>query len=260
MSLSYSEYLKIEGLLDLQEVRSTPQEHDETLFIIIHQTYELWFKQILHEFAALRSSLNDGATWAASKTLRRILTILKTLVAQVDVLETMTPLSFKGFRSFLERASGFQSIQFREIEILCGLYSPMLEVLMKQDERARETLQSRKQEQSIWEAFCCYLQKWGFDIDDPVRLEQKGTIYEPSKSLQNTLIDILRTEPQISLVVELMVDLDEGFMEWRYRHLKLVQRTIGIKQGTGGSEGAGYLSRTLQQHFFPDLWQLRSDL
>jgi tryptophan 2,3-dioxygenase len=260
MSLSYSEYLKIPGLLDLQQVRSAPAEHDETLFIIIHQTYELWFKQILHEFNLLRTALNNGATWQAAKTLRRVLTILKTLVAQVDVLETMTPLSFKSFRSFLERASGFQSVQFREIEILCGYYSPMLDLLMKQDARAQQILENRKKDQTLWEAFCNYLQSCNVDVERPKRVANRGNIYETSQELQARLVNILKTQPEISLVVELMVDLDEGFMEWRYRHLKLVQRTIGIKPGTGGSEGAGYLSKTLQQHFFPDLWQLRSEL
>lgn len=123
MKLTYSDYLKIDELLSLQQCRSEPQEHDEMLFIIIHQTYELWFKQILHEFGKLQEELHKGETWTAVKTMRRVLTILKTMVAQIDILETMTPLEFNSFRGFLDEASGFQSVQFREVEILCGLRS-----------------------------------------------------------------------------------------------------------------------------------------
>ncbi|MDZ7715903.1 MAG: tryptophan 2,3-dioxygenase family protein [Balneolaceae bacterium] len=123
MKLTYNKYLKIDELLDLQEYRSDPEEHDEMLFIIIHQTYELWFKQILHEFDKLQADLESDKLWSAMKTMRRVLTILKTMVAQIDVLETMTPLEFNSFRGFLDEASGFQSVQFREVEILCGLRS-----------------------------------------------------------------------------------------------------------------------------------------
>ncbi|HBZ39883.1 MAG TPA: tryptophan 2,3-dioxygenase, partial [Balneola sp.] len=116
MSLTYTNYLKINELLELQQLKSDPKEHDETLFIIIHQTYELWFKQIIHEFGKLNNQLSAGNTWTSIKTMRRILTIMKTLVSQVDILETMTPLEFNSFRKFLGESSGFQSLQFREIE------------------------------------------------------------------------------------------------------------------------------------------------
>ena len=125
MSMTYGSYLKIDELLQLQRLESEPPEHDEMLFIIIHQTYELWFKQILHEADKLRTNLTHGETWAAAKTLRRILTIMKTLVGQVDILETMTPIEFISFRKFLDDSSGFQSWQFRELEILCGFRSPI---------------------------------------------------------------------------------------------------------------------------------------
>lgn len=260
MALSYQNYLKIDELLSLQELKSPGKEHDETLFIIIHQTYELWFKQILHELTALTSALKNGNSWQSAKTLRRILTILKTLVSQVDILETMTPLSFNSFRYFLEHASGFQSVQFREIEILCGFHSPLLHRVMEQDGSAKSIIQQRLNSEDIHKALAIYLQKQGFDAPTPTKIREKGLVYDESKELQSVLIQALRENEEVALILDLFVDLDEGFMEWRYRHVKLVQRTIGFKSGTGGSDGSGYLSKTLNQHFFPDLWAIRSDL
>lgn len=260
MALSYQNYLKIDELVSLQELKSPGKEHDEMLFIIIHQTYELWFKQILHEFSSLVIALNKGASWQAAKTLRRILTILKTLVSQVDILETMTPLSFNSFRYFLEHASGFQSVQFREIEILCGFHSPLLNKVMEQSPTAAANIEARLLDDDIHKALARYLQKHGFEAPYPQKTREKGLVYDENKSLQSLLMKALREHEEVALILDLFVDLDEGFMEWRYRHVKLVQRTIGFKSGTGGSDGSGYLSKTLNQHFFPDLWAIRSEL
>jgi len=260
MKLTYSNYLKIDELLSLQEYRSETKEHDEMLFIIIHQTYELWFKQILHEFDKLREDLQEGKTWTSVKTMRRVLTILKTMVAQIDILETMTPLEFNSFRGFLDEASGFQSVQFREVEILCGLRSTHILKVHEDQPQYVERMQERMEEATLWESFCTYLQKKGYDVSDPVRQNENGLLYETSDRLQKTLIDIMKNDPETAMLCELLVDFDEGMQEWRYRHVKMVERTIGNKMGTGGSDGVSYLRSTLHQRIFPDLWEIRSEI
>ncbi|MCH8556760.1 MAG: tryptophan 2,3-dioxygenase [Balneolia bacterium] len=259
-SLTYTSYLKIDELLGLQQCKSRPEEHDETLFIIIHQTYELWFKQILHEIGKLREDMNAGHTWSAIKTMRRILTIMKTLVGQIDILETMTPLSFNQFRKFLDSSSGFQSVQFREMEILCGLRFPLMKEAHKENMPALTTIKSRMEEQTIWEAFCSYLQQRGHDIVTPERVNEKGIMYEESEHNQKALVHIMHNDPEAALLCELLVDYDEGLQEWRYRHVKMVERTIGTKKGTGGSDGVQYLRNTTHKPIFPDLWAIRAQL
>lgn len=258
MKLTYTNYLKINELVSLQELKSNPSEHDEMLFIIIHQTYELWFKQILHEFSKLKRDLEAGNTWGSVKTLRRILTIMKTLVSQVDILETMTPLEFNSFRSFLGQSSGFQSLQFREVEILCGLRLPIMLEAHKDNPKHVEILKSRMKEHTLWESFGMYLTKKEFSVK-PNRENEIGLMFNPSPKIQETLIQVMQTEPELALVCELLVDFDEGLQEWRYRHLKMVERTIGRKKGTGGSEGVAYLQKTVNHSIFPDLWAIRSE-
>ncbi|WP_421775064.1 tryptophan 2,3-dioxygenase [Gracilimonas sp.] len=257
MSLTYTNYLKIDELLELQQLKSDPHEHDETLFIIIHQTYELWFKQILHEFGKLRKNLKNGNTWASLKTLRRVLTILKTMVSQIDILETMTPLEFNSFRKFLGQSSGFQSVQFREMEIVCGLRFPLMKEAHKDQPKHIKVLEQRMKESTLWESFCAFLRTRGYDIR-PERDNEKGLIHEPSEHVQDILVEAMKNDPESALIAELFVDYDEGLQEWRYRHVKMVERTIGTKQGTGGSDGAKYLHKTLNNPIFPDLWAIRS--
>lgn len=260
MKLTYNSYLKIDELLDLQQLQSEPEEHDEMLFIIIHQTYELWFKQMLHEFTELRHTLDEGHTWGASKTMKRILTILKTMVAQIDILETMTPLEFESFRGFLDEASGFQSVQFREIEILCGHRSPHMLKAHENNPAYVQRLKQRMEELTLWESFCSYLQTKGYNIHQPERIHSRGLLYDPSDHNQDILLDIMNNAPEQALLCELLVDFDEGMQEWRYRHVKMVERTIGDKSGTGGSSGVQYLRKTLHRRIFPDLWEIRSDI
>ena len=259
-SLTYTRYLKIDELLSLQQCKSNPEEHDETLFIIIHQTYELWFKQILHEFGLLRQELTAGRTWTSIKTMRRILTIMKTLVGQIDILETMTPLSFNMFRKFLDSSSGFQSVQFREMEILCGLRYPLMTDAHRENEPALNTIKARMEEQTLWEAFIIYLQKQGHAAKMPARVNDRGLMFEPSSHNQQVLIDVMHNDPESSLLCELFVDFDEGLQEWRYRHVKMVERTIGTKKGTGGSDGVTYLKKTTNNPIFPDLWAIRAHI
>ena len=260
---TYGSYLKIGELLALQQCRSIDPEtgepeHDETLFIIIHQVYELWFKQVIHELDELCRHLNDDAPHRGSHQLKRVLKILKTLVSQLDVLETMTPLEFASFRPFLESASGFQSAQFRELELLLGQFDVAHLDLVNHEPDARRRLESRLQAPTVWDAFVRYLARAGFDIPGSV-IERDVTLpHEPSPEVQATLVEIYRSHPALLEICELLTDFDEGFMEWRYRHVMMVQRTIGTKQGTGGSDGAAYLRTTIMRPAFPDLWAIRT--
>ncbi|MCA0350821.1 MAG: tryptophan 2,3-dioxygenase [Chloroflexi bacterium] len=257
-ALTYASYLNIDELLALQTPRSHGPEHDELLFIVIHQVYELWFKQILHELDYLGDLLRANDTGRANQSIRRILTILKTIVAQVDVMETMTPLQFNAFRGSLESASGFQSLQFREIEFVLGYKRPAI-LQHFAALPSHERLEQRYQEPSLWDSFLHYLQLNGYAIPSE-QIERDVT--QPlvaSPAIQAILITVYRQNPLVSNLCERLIDLDEGFQEWRYRHVKMVERTIGMKQGTGGSSGAAYLASTIKP-FFPDLWAIRADL
>ena len=260
MSVTYSSYLQLDKLLALQHPRDGELEHDETLFIIIHQIYELWFKEVLHELDYLQELLRANDTPLAGATLKRILTILKTLVAQIDVLETMTPLNFLTFRDRLESGSGFQSHQFREIEFALGKKGRPSFERYPAGTAARKSVEARFNEPTLWDAFLDYLKANGYQIPAALLKRDVTTPIEPSREVQQILIDVYRNNHTVAQIAERFVDLDEGFMEWRYRHVKMVQRTIGTKMGTGGSAGAEYLVTTLNQPAFPDLWAIRSEL
>ena len=259
-ALTYSSYLRVDDLLDLQQPRSEGPEHDEMLFIVIHQVYELWFKEILHEIDRVKHLLEAGEAHRAQHTLKRILTILKVLVAQLDILETMTPLEFMSFRARLEAASGFQSDQFRQLEFALGRKSRSAIERFAPDSRAHAALEQRFGAPTLWDAFLGYLAREGYSVPEPVLSRDVTKPVQPSEDLQRTLIDIYRTDPKNSEICERLVDLDEGIQEWRYRHVKMVERTIGVKMGTGGSAGAAYLRSTIGDPLFPDLWEIRSRL
>lgn len=260
MTVTYSSYLKLDQLLSLQEPRPGVLEHDETLFVIIHQVYELWFKVVLHEFDHLQQRLRANDTPQAGATLKRILTILKTLVAQIDVLETITPLNFLSFRDRLESGSGFQSHQFREIEFLLGGKRRSAFEHYPEGSAQRQRVEARYGQPTLWDAFLHYLVANGFAVPKPLLQRDVTQRYEGSPEVQRILVDVYRKNPTVAQIAERLVDLDEGFQEWRYRHVKMVQRTIGTKAGTGGSAGAEYLLKTLNQPAFPDLWAIRSEL
>lgn len=257
---AYGDYLKIEELLALQQPRSAGPEHDEILFIIIHQVYELWFKELLHEFDHVMRLLEADESHRAQHTLKRILTILKVMVAQLDILETMTPLEFLSFRERLDAASGFQSDQFRQIEFLLGAKSEQAVQRFPEGGRARTALERRYREPTMWDAFLRYLSRERYDVP-PAHLARPVTLaVEPSPEVQRILVDVYRRDPKNAELCERLVDLDEGLQEWRYRHVKMVERTIGARRGTGGSTGAAYLRETTGRAIFPDLWAVRSQL
>jgi tryptophan 2,3-dioxygenase len=257
-ALTYTSYLALEEVLAAQ--RPKTDEHDEMLFIVIHQVYELWFKELLHEFDRVRVLLESDESHRAQHTLKRILTILKVMVAQLDILETMTPLEFLTFRERLEAASGFQSDQFRQLEFMLGVKSEHAITRFAENSRARAALQKRYDEPTIWDAFLRYLAREGYAVPQRQLHRDVTVAVEPSEEIQQILIEIYRRDPKSAELCERLVDLDEGMQEWRYRHVKMVERTIGMKKGTGGSAGAGYLRTTLSQPVFPDLWEIRSQL
>lgn len=260
MAVTYSDYLHLDEILSAQHPRSEGPEHDEMLFIIIHQVYELWFKQVLHELDFLKNRFEHDDTARALHTLRRVLTILKTMVAQIDILETMTPLEFLSFRDRLESASGFQSFQFRELEFLLGHKRRTIFSNYAEGTPARERLEKRYRESTIWDAFLSYLAGHGHQIPEAQLNRDVTQPVHPSPEIQKVLINIYRHDPDLIRICERLIDFDEGIQEWRYRHVKMVERTIGTKQGTGGSAGVQYLQSTLLKPVFPDLWAIRTEL
>ena len=257
-AVTYTSYLALDEVLAAQRPRSG--EHDEMLFIIIHQVYELWFKAILHEGAHLQAKLEGAATPQALHTLKRILTILKTVVAQIDVLETMTPRQFTAFRTRLKAASGFQSAQFREIEAMLGRRDRGALSAYPVGSPLHRRIKAAMSRPSLYDSYARYLSTQGFNVpqvllDRDVRLPLRR-----SRAMQKVLLDVYRADGEPAQVTERMIDLDEGLQEWRYRHVKMVERTIGGRPGTGGSSGAAYLRSTLSRPAFPDLWAVRSDL
>ena len=255
-ALSYTSYLAVDELLKLQKPLSDGPEHDEMLFIIIHQTYELWFKQLIHEFEQAQKALESGDTHYALSILGRIRTIMKVCVAQVDILETMTPLQFNAFRGYLASSSGFQSSQFRKVEAILGRRDSRMAGHLPPDMQAEiKEITSRN---SIWDSFLDYLTKRCYSLPAEVIGRDKSIAYGSNPAVQEVLLRVHQSDPESAMVSERLVDIDEGIQEWRYRHVKMVERTIGKKMGTGGSSGVEYLASTLFNPVFKDLWEIRS--
>lgn len=249
--LTYGSYLRLPQLLDSQHLESDPPAHDELLFITIHQVYELWFKQLLHEVGAARRAMEEGHLWWAQHLLARVHVIERVLVQQVDVLETMTPQDFLEFRQRLAPASGFQSVQFRELEFLSGAKDPSYVDRFRgltEDEKRR--LRDRLAEPSLWDAFVSVLAAHDLPC---------GTDEEISASLRTVAHD--RSQyAAIWALSEALLQHDELAAGWRARHVVMVERMIGAKSGTGGSSGSTYLRSRLPLQYYPLLWELRSGL
>jgi len=262
--LSYNKYLRVRELIDLQTCLSSPAHHDELLFITVHQAYELWFKQVLHEIDATLRLMNEDRTGEAALAMRRVVEIEKLLVSQIHILETMTPISFLGFRDELNPASGFQSMQFREIEFASGLKHESVVNAFKDDEFATERLRVRLNSPSLGETFFALLRRQGFDApaNDDKSPDDKERRSNQSKRVR-AIVEIL-THPEKLYkeyqLAEALLEHDEHFALWRSHHIKMVERMVGAKRGTGGSEGVGYLKKTLDSKFFPELWEARTYL
>lgn len=261
--LSYNEYLKVIDLIGLQNCRSDPQHHDELLFITIHQAYELWFKQILHELDAAILLMGEGRVAPAAQAIRRVVEIEKLLVNQIHILETMTPISFLGFRDRLNPASGFQSMQFREIEFVSGLKDENILSEFRNDHFAFERLRSRLGAPSLGDAFYAAIHKRGLDAPaDETSVDQFERKDRYSRR-QNAVLEILthfENRYEEFTLAEALLEHDEYFSLWRSHHIKMVERMVGAKRGTGGSEGVGYLRTTLDKKFFPEMWEARTYL
>jgi tryptophan 2,3-dioxygenase len=241
----------------MQEPRSDPAEHDEMLFIIIHQVHELWFKLLLHEIGKVRTDLSSGKLFEAIATLKRVRTIMKTLVGQLDILETMTPMSFSAFRDRLDTASGFQSVQFREIEFILGYKRREVLNHFQTGSTGYRALTARLTERSLMDHFYDFLEGRGVDIPVEIRARRPDLPTEAHSAVQDGILRLYHEQPEVAILLELMTDFDEGMQEWRYRHVKMVERTIGNKTGTGGSLGVEFLKLTLFKPLFPDLWAVR---
>jgi tryptophan 2,3-dioxygenase len=259
-AVTYQSYLQLDKLLALQAPRSQGPEHDEMLFIVIHQVYELWFKEMLHELDHVAALFKSDKPHRAQHTLKRILTILKVMVAQLDILETMTPLEFLSFRARLEAASGFQSNQFRQIEFLLGAKNESALTRFTEGSPGRIALERRFLAPTIWDAFLHYLAREKYPVPTGHMTRDYSRPVEPTAEIQQILLDVYRNDTKSAEICERLVDLDEGIAEWRYRHVRMVERTIGSRPGTGGSRGAAYLQSTIGRNLFPDLWEIRSRL
>ena len=263
--LTYSSYLKVPELLELQQPKSSPVHHDELLFIIVHQTYELWFKELLHDLDAVVANLQRAGAapqshdevYEAARLLRRCTEITRVLVEQFTILETMLPTHFLAFRGLLEPASGFQSEQFREIEFLCGLKDEKMLRYHRPTPEAYASLKRRLEEPSLRDVFFGALQAMGKlpalsnDATEKERFEARAravhALYQNERHHRDW-ID----------VCERLTEFDELVVSWRLRHIQLVERIIGIRMGTGGSAGSSYLKLTLDKKFFPELWEART--
>src|SRR5437660_3263650 len=257
-ALTYTSYLALDEVLGAQRPRS--DDHDEMLFIVIHQVYELWFKQMLHELVELQRRLEKGDTPHSIRTLRRILTIFKVVVAQIDVLETMTPRQFTSFRARLDASSGFQSAQFRRLEALLGRRDSRVLAYYREGTPERAAIKEQLSKPSLYDSFLRYLAAHDYRIPAEILDRDVTQPAEPSQDVQQALLAVYHDDQGPAQVAERMVDLDEGLQEWRYRHVNMVERTIGDKSGTGGSSGAAYLRGTTFTPVFPDLWAVRSEL
>lgn len=261
--LSYNKYLRVPDLIGLQECLSGAEHHDELLFITVHQAYELWFKQILHELDAAIVMMSEDRIPSAARTVRRIVEIEKLLVNQIHILETMTPISFLGFREKLNPASGFQSMQFREIEFSSGQKNDSILDQFGNDAFAYERLRRRFEAPTLGEIFFTVLQRRGLDAPaDDASLDQDARKKLYDKRTQAVLEVLTHFEQRYEefQLAEALLEHDEYFSLWRAHHIKMVERMVGAKRGTGGSEGIGYLRTTLTKKFFPEIWEARTYL
>jgi tryptophan 2,3-dioxygenase len=260
-SMTYGRYLKVHDLLDLQEELSSPKEHDETLFIIIHQVYELWFKQILHELDNMENMLTDDKLGGMIRSLSRIASIQRVLIQQIEILETMTPNEFNRFRSNLNPASGFQSYQFRVLEFRLGMKNVAHLNFFAHDPRAHAQIEAAMNKPSLYDHFLGYLKRKGFAIPDVVLNRDVKAVHLLDPTVARIFTDVYEKPDdnyQLYIALEGLYDLDEFLILWRFRHVQMVRRMIGDMGGTGGSLGARYLQSTLTKSAFPELWEVRN--
>jgi tryptophan 2,3-dioxygenase len=262
-NLDYKGYLKLDDLLQLQQPLAQPPSHDETLFIIVHQVFELWFRLVLHEIDKIFQLFDSDDVIEAERLIRRVSSIVRLFIPKLSVLETMLPSDFIQFRDRLRPASGFQSVQFREIEFASGLKDRKYLGMFKADPHATARLEKRLAEPVLWDHFVGLLSRQGYDVTDEAAQRQAIVkIYKRSDA------------HSLRILCEAMIEYDEMFSLWREHHLRMVQRMIGSKPGTGqsiveatygkaspmGTIGVDYLAQTLTKKFFPVLWAARTEM
>ncbi|TWP35136.1 tryptophan 2,3-dioxygenase [Leekyejoonella antrihumi] len=261
--MSYGDYLDLSTLLSAQHPLAVPPQHDELLFIIQHQTSELWFKLVLHELRSARDLFTHDKLPVALKRLARVKHIQSTLTEQWTVLATLTPSEYSQFRRFLATSSGFQSVQYRAVEFILGNKNPDMLPVFDQQPEARVMLATMLAEPSLYDVFIQLLARRGFDV--PADLIERD--WSQPYTVHDGLIGVFREvygDPEkhwdIYETCEELVDLEDNFQLWRFRHLKTVERIIGQARGTGGSSGVPFLRRALDQTFFPELYSVRGEI
>ena len=262
-AITYNSYLKIPALIDLQKPLSSPVEHDEMLFIVIHQVYELWFKQILHEVNGGVQALARNGLMEFVKGLKRITAIQDVLVLQVNVLETMTPNDFNRFRDKLNPASGFQSFQFRLTETVLGCKDENYLKFFKTYPEALRQLTEAMGKPSLYDHFLRMLDRRGLKVPKDVLERDVSKQHESSDGVRDLFVTVYQNPEKHSdlyLALEALMDVDQKFSLWRFRHVAMVERMIGNRRGTGGSSGVRYLTKTMEKRLFPELWDARNYL
>ena len=259
--MSYGDYLRLDTLLSAQQPLSEPPQHDELLFIIQHQTSELWLKLLIHELRSARTLLTTDELGPALKRLARVKHIQHTLTDQWSVLATLTPSEYAQIRPFLAASSGFQSAQYREVEFLLGNKNADMVAVFSHDEGARDALDALLREPSLYDEFLAYLARRGYAVPAEALDRDWSQPYRLSDGVVDVFADVYARPDEhwgVYETCEELVDLEDNFQQWRFRHLQVVQRTIGQKTGTGGSTGVDFLRRALDLTFFPELYEVRT--
>lgn len=259
--ITYAGYLSLDVLLSAQNPRSS--QHDEMLFVIIHQTKELWLKQILHEVALAQSLIRDGDLVPAYKSLARVSRIQSVMTQSWDILATMTPSDYLKFRGDLGASSGFQSDQFRRLETMLGLKDPRFLRFHVERPEAHAALKAAMEAPSVYDDALRQMKLHGLDIPDEVLNRDVASQYEPHPGVEAAWLEVYRDTQKwwpLYQLAEKLVDLDDALLTWRHKHIVTVERIIGRKMGTGGTDGVGYLVETLKRRCFPELWSLRTRL
>ncbi len=259
--LTYAGYLHLDQVLNAQFPLSQPAHHDEMLFIIQHQTSELWLKLIQHELNAAIDFLNRDMVWQTRKVLARVKVILRLLTEQWSVLETLTPSEYMGFREFLGPSSGFQSLQYRCIEFILGNKNAQMIRVFSHDPAAQKTLDTILHAPSFYEVFLQYLARFGHAVP-PEQIDRDFTQPHLRSDVLVRVFEKIYEDTDTYwreyALCEDLVDLETQFQLWRFRHMRTVQRIIGFKRGTGGSSGVGFLKQALELTFFPELFEVRT--
>ena len=260
-SLSYGEYLGLDRLLDAQ--KPLTHQHDEMMFIIVHQTSELWLRLFLHELTGVIECVKKDELDPSFKMLARISRVQVQLTATWDVLSTMTPAEYSAFRNALGRSSGFQSLQYRLLEFMLGNKHPAMVAVHRRDPKGQEQLQRALETPSLYDEVLRLLSRRGYGIPESLLSRDFTAPYESNKPVAGAWLGVYHNAEKdwdLYELAERLIDLDQKFQLWRCHHLKTVERIIGNKMGTGGSSGVSYLAKALELKFFPELWQIRSSM